>query len=148
MRKPKHVRYGRYGMGDELRSLAKQLGADAIVFARVQGVEISMGKAIMGALLGGTQSSFARMDICVVNGQSAKIVGYFDGKVAVGLSDLTARAEKSITKLAKKTLKKYPDTKKRIKVRIPKRKQIQEEESDEDEDAVLAELEALLGGLD
>lgn len=66
----------------------------------------------------------------------------------MGLNDLTARVEKSITKLAKKTLKKYPDTEKRIKVRIPKRKQIQEEESVEDDDAFLAELEALLGGPD
>jgi len=151
IRKPKQVRYGRYSMGDELRSLAKRLGADAIVFARIQGVEVSVGKAVMGAVMGaligggGGSGSYARMDICVVNAQSAKIEGYFDGRVSVGLHDLTENAEKATKKLAKKTLKKYPNTEKVVKVRISKKDKIEAEEPTADEDAVLAELEALLG---
>ena len=142
LRKPKSVRYGRYSMGDDLRTLAHRLEADAIVFTRIQGVEISMGKAVMAALIGGVGQSYARMDICIVNGQSAKVEGYFDGRVNVGLADLTMKAEKSIAKLAKKTLKKYPKTKKKVKVRISKKEMAK---ADPDEDAVLAELQALLG---
>lgn len=143
VRKPKRVRYGYYSAGDEARLLAAALGVDGLVFTRVVATGAGGGQKALRMLIGGF-ATFTRMDTSIVDGDDGEVEAFFFNQTETGYAEITKKAEKTMTKLTRKTLKRYPDVDEAIDVKAPSEAEIAAIE-EEDDEKVMEELEALLG---
>ena len=143
--KPKGVKYRRFEVGDTARLLADHYKVDAIVYPRMLAEGIGAGKMAM-AVIFGVGTGYSRMDFGIVDGGTGIVTAYYWQVLAgIGFKQLTVKAADTTEKLTNLTLKKYPVPKKKLKIRISE-DELREIEAapDENEDEVLAELEALL----
>lgn len=143
VRKPKRVRYRYYSAGDEARLLAAALDVDGLIFTRIVATGAGGGQKAFRMLIGGF-ATFTRMDASIVDGDDGKVTAFYFAQTETGFAEITKRAQKTMSKLTRKTLKKYPDADKTVKVRAPTRDEIAAIE-EEDDDKLMGELEALLG---
>lgn len=144
IRKPKKLRLGRYELGDEARRLVARFGADGLLISRIQAVGASKGQKAMAYLLGGNPG-YARLDLSVVEAESGRVEAYFFFMVEAGYKSLTTKPDKKMMQVARGALRKYP---KSSEILPPKHPSVAEQKADEEdvsEEAVLADLEALLG---
>ena len=143
----KSVRARRFTCGDEAQILATRLGAEALIMTRIQASGATGGQAAMAMIFGGSRG-FAAMSVGVIAGDNGDVEAFFDG-VDSGMSDnaLMERPVETMTKVTKKTLKKFPAASKTAKVskRWPQSTDREVAEAGKSDDEVLADLEALLG---
>ena len=146
VRKPSKVKERRYNAGHEARLLAAKLGADGIAFARVQAVGATGGQVAMALLLGVGTMGYARLDISVVNGITGDVEAYLYYTMQTSFKKLTTKPAKTMRKLTTKVLRKYPASGEVLEAKGTTLKE-PAKEAKRDE-AVLTELEALLGSED
>ena len=152
IRKRKRLKYGRYGVGDTVRPIAVRFGVDAVAFTRLDAVGSGVGQAVFVALVGGSAGT-QNYSFAIADAASGQIEGYYVAMTQWGFTQLVEQTPKVMEKMTKLLLKKYPDSGKKIKVRLSKKElaKIEAEEQSEsgiigDEQEVdIAELEALLG---
>lgn len=75
-RKPKDITKGRFSLGDEVANLRPGAQADALVFIRGRGTELTSGKKAFGALVGGASKSTLFVNITVVDSHTGDVL-YF-----------------------------------------------------------------------
>ena len=147
VKKGKDVRARRFTCGDEAQILAARLGAEALVMTRIQASGATGGQQVMAAIFGGS-SGYAAMSVGIIAGDNGDVEAFFNG-VDGGMSDnaLMERPVETMTKVTKKTLKKYPDASEiaKVKKKWPQSTDREVPESGKSDDQVLADLEALLG---
>ncbi len=146
IRRPKKVRSGRYGVGEDARRAAALLGVDGLVIPRIQAVGVTKGRQALALFAGGTRS-YARLDLAVVGGETGGVEAFFAGIIRASLKKLTLKADKLMMKASKSALNKYPQSSQALK---PKGQVAAEaaEDDEETEAAVLGDLEALLAPKD
>ena len=147
------VKYRRFSVGEEARQLANYLGVDAVAFPRMQIKGASSGSKWMGNL-GMTQKSQAgiNMEFSLVHARTGDVEGFFGG-VTGGFGNpsfkkILKKAEKYMANIAKVATKKMPQVDEMLKADKLKA----DEERRElvlydavDEEAVLGDLDDLLG---
>ncbi len=143
----KAVRARRFTCGDEAQILAARLGAEALVMARIRASGATGGQTAMALIFGGS-TGYAAMSVGIIAGDNGDVEAFFDG-VDQGMSDkaLMQRPVETMTKVTKKTLKKYPPANKtaKVKKKWPQSTDREVPEAGKSDDQVLADLEALLG---
>ncbi|MEJ2131217.1 MAG: hypothetical protein P8Y95_06255 [Gammaproteobacteria bacterium] len=144
VRKPKRVRYGYYSAGDEARILAAALNVDGLVFTRVIASGAGGGQKALSMLLIGGGTTFTRLDAGIVDGDDGEVEAFYFARMETGYAEITKKAEKTMSKLTRKAMKRYPDVDETLKVKAPTDEEIAAIE-EEDDDEVMEELEALLG---
>lgn len=151
IRKPRKVHSGRYQAGEEAQQIAAQLEVDGIIIPRIQAVGVTGGRKALTFLLSfgnAMAQGYARLDLSVVDGKTGQVEAYFFGVKPAGLKALTNNPEKIMSKVTRGMFRRFPAVAKVLPPRNT-RHSAGEEEKDEgseaDEDAILADLEALLG---
>lgn len=142
VRKPKRVRYGYYSVGDEARILAAALDVDGLIFTRIVATGAGGGQKALRMLIGGF-ATFTRLDASIVDGDDGAVEAFYFARTETGYAEITKKAQKTMSKLTVKTLKKYPDIDAKLKVKVPTQEEIAAIE-EEDDDKLMDELEALL----
>jgi hypothetical protein len=144
--KIKKVEERRYNVGEEARLVAARLGVDGLVFARVHALAVTKGASAMGALIGigGPATSLANLHVSVVNGKTADVEAHFYSVVSTSVTGLTTNADDTMAKLAGKALEDLPAA--GTTVTAEQQSTGPRKEGGKSEQAVLAEVEALLAG--
>ena len=131
------------GAGD-LAQLSRFLKEDGIVIPRIQAVGVTGGKAALTAILyGGVSSSYARMDLSVIEAEHGRVECYIAGVQHATLKQLTEKPGDVMKKASRVTLKKYPEADKVWDVK--EEELVAEKEEEGEEDAAIEDFEALLG---
>jgi len=147
------VKYRRYSVGEESRQLANYLGVDAIVFPRMQIKGASSGSKWMSGLgIKQSQQAGINMEFSVVHARTGDVEGFFGG-VSGGFGNpsfkkILKKAEKYMANIAKVATKKMPQVSEALKPdKLKKNKERRELVLYDpvDEDAILDDLEDLLG---
>jgi hypothetical protein len=149
VRRPKQLKYKRYNLGGQSRELSTMLRVDGLILARIQAVYVTAGKATMSYLFGGATRSYARVDVTALDGDSGIIESYFYGVQLCKKKQLAGDPDVVMTKAFEKLLKNYPAEGEVLKVKKGELDLAAAgEEEDEGEEAVLGDLELLLGAAD
>ena len=151
VRRPKKIKYKRYNLGDEGRQLSAMLGADGLILARIQAVYVTAGRAAMAYFFGGggLPQSYARVDVTALDGDTGILESYFYSVHPCKKKQLTGNPDLVMAKAFRKLLKKYPAEGQVLRIKKGEAELAAAgEEEDEGEEAVLGDLELLLGSLD
>lgn len=146
-RKPKEILKRRYNIGSAARQLAQKQGADAIVIPRVNASAQAGGALVMSALVGGGTPNMAIMSLTVVDAGTADVEAYFVG-VGGGLNvdKLKAADDAVIQKMVDKSLKKYPQSDKTLKLgKKARARAVARSVPEAEDEAVIDDLEDLIG---
>ena len=146
-RKPKEILKRRYNIGSSARELAQKHGADALVIPRVSASAQAGGALVMSALVGGGTPNMAVMSLTVVDAGTGDVEAYFVG-VGGGLNvdKLKAADDTVIQKMVDKSLKKYPQSDKTLKLgKKARARAVARSVPEAEEEAVIDDLEDLIG---
>jgi hypothetical protein len=109
--RPKAVKQERYTAGDDAVRLATLLKVDGlavsrvIAVAQVRGREVSTGSVTTGA---GSQRTYGRVDVGILNGRIGRVEGFFTGMEASSLGQLTTKPAKVMGQATENALSRYP----------------------------------------
>jgi len=104
-KKPKDVNKGRFTMGDEVVNFNPDGAADALVFIRGSGTELTGGKKTFGILVYGATRSSLFFTISLVDARTGDVL-YLANVRALG--NIVKETEKTLAKPLAKSLKKLP----------------------------------------
>ena len=107
-RKPKDVRKGRFTLGDEVAKLNPGGTADALIFVRGFGQEVTGGKAFLSAMAHSYTYSGLFYQIAVVDAHTGNVLYY---GVAGGLGGGMVKTSKGAGKSLEKFFKNFPEGK-------------------------------------
>ena len=147
------VKYRRYSVGEESRMLANYLGVDAVAFPRMQIKGASSGSKWMSNL-GIKQGSQAgiNMEFGLVHARTVDVEAFYGGVIGgfgnPSFKKILKKAEKYMEKVSKVATKKMPKVGDVLKPEKLKNKEERRElvlYDPVDEEAVLEDLEDLLG---
>ena len=149
VRRPRQVRTGRYGLGDDAVRLGAKLGVDGVVVARIIAVYVTGGRkavAMIFSLGGSYPRSYTRVDLAVVDGNDGGVESYFSEIEQSRSKTLTRKPEKIMGEAYRKCLTRYPEEGTVLEVSKKELARLAEESDDEDavDESILADFEALL----
>ena len=148
VRKPRNVKEGRYGAGEDVVKLCSLLKVDGVAIARIQAVGVTAGKSVLTALMSGGNvyaQSYARIDLSVLEGKKGQVEGYFNGIQPCTLKALLNKPGIVMEKTSKRVLRGYPEA---DEIKIAKATATSDDkkaDDKEDEEDPIKDFEVLLG---
>lgn len=107
--RPRLVRDKRYTCGEDVVRLASFLKVDGLAVARIVANGRTKGKVAFSAVFGTpTASSYARLDLAVLNGREGLVEAFFIGLEYTSLGQLTKKPAHIMGQVAEKVLNRYP----------------------------------------
>jgi hypothetical protein len=98
-----------YSVGDAAIRLCSLLEVDGLVLVRIQAVGVSKGKATMRAIfLSSRPTSYARLDLAVIDGRTGAVEGFFSGFEPTSLGQITKKPALVMGQVVDNAIRGYP----------------------------------------
>lgn len=152
VRYPRGVKQKRHTCGEDAVRLASLLKVDGLAVVRIVAVGQTKGRATFSAIMNlgaPSQTSYARLDLGVINGRQGQVEAFFAGYEPSSLSQLTRKPAKVMGQASTTALHRYPGVNEVDDVvddEVAPASQGKGGRGDAGDEAAIQDFEALLGG--
>ncbi len=151
VRYPRGVKQKRHTCGEDAVRLASLLKVDGLAVVRIIAVGQTKGRATFSAIMNlgsPSQTSYARLDLGVINGRQGQVEAFFSGYEPSSLSQLTKKPSKVMGQASENALHRYPgvnDVDDVVDDEVAPAAQRKGSRGDAEDEAAIQDFEALLG---